>query len=284
MDERPPCPACAHGHTRPIGDKAGFSLHRCAGCSSLFVHPLPAANDATRLYADAYATVEPTPRVVVKSLERLVDGAGTWRREGRWLDVGFGDGSLLEVVAGRGWHAYGTEVARPALERARDRGWTVGETIDGFPREGFDVVSMVELVEHVPDATPFLREAFAMLRPGGLLYVSTPNARSLNARVLGTAWSVVSPPDHVVLFSPRALTGRLAGAGFRTVRTRCEGWNFAELRARPPGPETFHRQHAAVALAASLSRSPLRRAVKRGANALLSAARLGDTLKVWAMR
>jgi SAM-dependent methyltransferase len=285
------CPACGFSGATPAGTKSGFALHRCEGCRALFVHPLPASAEAAALYVDAYVEAPPMPSVVATSLGRLVDGAEPWRSEGCWLDIGFGDGSLLEVAAARGWRPFGTEIARPALERARARGFTVGADLSGpeFVPGAFDVVSLVEVVEHVPEARPFLRDAFRMLRPGGLLYVSTPNVRSLNARLLGTAWSVVSPPDHIVLFSAKALRARLAEAGFRVERVRFEGLNPAELVARirsgsPPSSETYHRQNAAVALAESLSGSPLRRALRRSANAVLSAARAGDTLKVWAVR
>ena len=285
------CPACTYAGARTAGEKYGHPLHRCADCLSLFVHPLPSGQDATRIYADSYAEATPVPSVVVDSLRKLVDGAENWRREQRWLDVGFGDGALLDVVATRGWGVFGTEVARPSLERAAAKGWTVTDDLasPAFPDEGFDVVSMVEVVEHVPAAGPFLEGAFRLLRPGGLLYLSTPNVRSLNARVLGLGWSVVSPPDHLVLWSAKALRRRLQAAGFRVLRVRFEGLNPAELiarvRSRDEGSrEGYHRQNTAVALAESLSGSPLRRAVKSTANAILSAVRLGDTLKVWATR
>jgi SAM-dependent methyltransferase len=284
------CPACHGPDTEPAGEKYGHRLHRCSACRALFVHPLPSVEDASRVYVDAYAEPAPVPEVVVRSLRALVDGAASFRREGRWLDVGFGDGALLDVIASRGWTGFGTEVARPSLERAAARGFTVGDDLESpsFPAGGFDVVSMVEVVEHVPAVEPFLAGAFRLLRPGGMLYVSTPNVRSLNARVLGPDWTVVSPPDHLVLFSAGALRRRLARAGFEVRRVRREGLNPSELRARlrssGPPPADYHRQDAAIALAESLSRSPLRRAARRAANAVLSATGLGDTLKVWAVR
>jgi SAM-dependent methyltransferase len=284
------CPACLGPDTEPAGEKCGYALHRCFGCRAVFVHPLPSVEDASRVYADAYAEPEPLPGVIVESLRALVDGAAAWRREGRWLDAGFGDGSLLDVVASRGWTAFGTEVARPSLARAAARGFTVSDDLGSasFPAGAFDVVSMIEVVEHVPAVEPFLAGAFRLLRPGGLLYVSTPNVRSLNARVLDIDWTVVSPPDHLVLFSAAALRRRLARAGFEVRRVRREGLNPSELRARlrssGPPPADYHRQDAAIALAESFSRSPLRRAARRAANAVLSATGLGDTLKVWAVR
>ncbi len=284
------CVACdTAGAQRDLGMKHGFALQECAGCRSLSVTALPTGAAASDLYQDAYREPEPPPPHAVRSLERLVDAAEPWRSQGRWLDVGFGAGDLLDIAARRGWQTYGTEVSRPALARAQARGHVVADAFaDQLFRPGsFDVVTMVELVEHVPAAAFFLGAAHRLLRPGGLLYVSTPNARSLNRRVLGSAWSVVSPPDHLVLFSPQALTARVRAAGFAVRTVRCEGLNPAELLARLRRRQlspSFHRQQAATEVAEAFTRSPLRRAAKRAANSLLSPPRLGDTIKIWSVR
>jgi SAM-dependent methyltransferase len=284
------CAACdASGAGRDLGVKDGFALRECGACRSLYVATLPTDAAASALYAEAYREPEAPPPHAVRSLERLVDAAAPWRSPGRWLDVGFGAGDLLDIAAARGWQTFGAEVSRPALARAQARGHVVADAFadEVFRPGSFDVVTMIELVEHVPAAAFFLAAAHRLLRPGGLLYLSTPNALSLNRRVLGSGWSVVSPPDHLVLFSPRALTARVRAAGFAVRTVRCEGLNPAELLARLRRRQlapAFHRQEAATQVAEAFTRSPLRRAAKRAANSLLSPPRLGDTLKIWSVR
>jgi SAM-dependent methyltransferase len=225
------------------------------------------------------------------SLERLVDSAERFRKTGRWLDVGYGGGELLAIAERHGWRCHGIEVSGQALDYGRGRGWAVTPNPSRDPRfepAAFDVVSMIELLEHVPVPAQVLRDAAGWLRPGGFLYITTPNAASLNGRILGLDWSVVSPPEHIVLWTARALRQALDTSGFRVLRIRTEGLNpselFARLRRRRGAVALVDRNQSAIALSETLSRGPLRRAVKRAVNAGLSALRLGDTLKVWAVR
>jgi hypothetical protein len=123
---------------------------------------------------------------------------------------------------------------------------------------------------------------------GGLLYVTTPNARGLNCRILGQVWSVVCPPQHLILWTPRALRVALAGAGFKTSRLRAEGFNPAEILAWVKGgqsaAESVNRYESGLALSAALERSRVRKIAKAVVNRSLSTLGLGDTLKVWASR
>jgi SAM-dependent methyltransferase len=243
-------------------------------------------------YDEQYRASDPVlTRAVTASLDSQVQSAEVYRTDGRWLDYGFGAGALLAACGRNKWLCYGVEVAAGALERGRSRGWTVAidPREDGrFPRGGFDVVSMVEFLEHVPEPATFIDEAARWLRPGGLLFITTPNARSVNRWLLGTRWSVFSPPEHLTIWTARALRNALRRRGFRVLAVRTDGLNPAEIVARfraPAGnPPSVNRNQAAFALNEAFYRTPARRATKRAANAVLSILGIGDTLKVWAER
>ena len=113
-------------------------------------------------------------------------------------------------------------------------------------------------------------------------YITTPNAWSANRWLLGAAWSVFAPPDHVTIFTPGAMTRLLASNGFSGISIRAEGFNPSELRPKPKGPEAAeaHRVNAATALCATFSATPGRRRMKSLINSALSLTRLGDTLKI----
>jgi 2-polyprenyl-3-methyl-5-hydroxy-6-metoxy-1,4-benzoquinol methylase len=148
------------------------------------------------------------------------------------------------------------------------------------------VISAIELLEHLADSDTLLAEIHRHLRPGGLFYLTTPNAASLNQRLLGPKWSVVSPPDHVTLWTIPGLRRALNRAGLRVERARTEGCNPAEIvvRARPAPPRVIDRTGAGVALSAALARHPGGRLVKTAMNAVLNFSRLGDTIKAWSVR
>src|SRR4030095_6309944 len=213
------------------------------------------------------------------------------RNTGRWLDIAYGEGGLLDTAERCGWKCYGTEISPQALGYGEQRGWVVtadAEEDPRFPRRGFDVVTMIEFLEHVTEPSSVLRSAAQWLRPGGLLYITTPNAGSLNRHFLGLDWSIFHPPEHVTIWTARGLREALAQAGFSLQQIRTEGFNpcetLARLRHRSEPAHSVDRNTAAFALNSTFSSSSFRRTVKAGINSCLSAFRIGDTLKVWAIR
>jgi len=286
------CPACHGFRQRLRGQKDGHDVWECRRCGALFMPTASTSVALHELYDHYYERARfTTPATVIASLEVLVGSAERFRKTGRWLDVGYGEGSLLNVAERHGWACHGSEVSPHALEYGRRRAWVVTPDPGGdvrFQDGAFDVVTMIELLEHVPEPTRFLAHAARWLRPGGLLYVTTPNAGSLNRRVLGLSWSTVSPPEHLVLWTAVALRRALAPAGFVPFRVRTEGCNPSEILARLRPSRSSGRQvdrnQTALALSEAFSRSPLRRTIKAALNAGLSVSRLGDTIKVWAVR
>jgi 2-polyprenyl-3-methyl-5-hydroxy-6-metoxy-1,4-benzoquinol methylase len=231
------------------------------------------------------------PPVVAASLDRLARSLAPFRVTNRWLDVGYGEGGMLTVAERHGWSCHGVDISPRALEYGAERGWVVAADASNdhrFPAGGFDVVTMIELIEHVTTPDEFFQSAARWLRPGGLLYITTPNASSLNRRVLGLDWSVIAPPEHQMLWSARGLCQALAGAGFVPRWVRTEGLNPSELcaRVRPPrtGAPPVSRNQAGLALNEVFSRSPWRRSLKGAINRVLSVLGIGDSLKVWAIR
>ena len=209
----------------------------------------------------------------------------------RWLDIGCGAGTLLQAVVNGGWEAIGTEVAPAAVDALRTAGFEalLAETGElDLPPESFDVVSMVEVIEHVPSPDGLLADAARLLRPGGALYLTTPHGRGLSPRVLRARWSLVTPPDHLQLFSLAGLRAALARAGLTVRSVATHGLNPHELVAGlRPGRERRSARcntETSYRLNESLSTKRTGAIMKRAANAALSTARLGDTVKLVAER
>lgn len=284
------CPACQGDRLRDLGQKHSHTMLSCSRCGVLFAAHAPRGG-IEGLYDAHYTAVgfTPPPPSVQRSLERVVSSAERFRQTGQWLDLGFGQGTLLGVTERHGWKCFGTELSEPALEHGRHRGWLVSRDPSHdarFAPGAFDVVTAIELLEHLGDPGYLVAEAHRWLRPGGLLYLTTPNAMSLNRRVLGIRWSVVSPPDHAVLWTARALRALLRKAGFRVDALSAEGHNPSELLAvlRRAPLAGVDRARAGVALSEQLGRNRRGAAIKTVANAVLNVLALGDTLKVRAVR
>jgi len=286
------CPACLARSASGIGAVNGFDLLRCRRCGTLFTAALPAGAEDAKDYTDYYhdANLE-IPEFVEDRLDSVAAGFEPYRRSGRWLDVGCGAGALMRAAAGRGWSVLGTEVAPGAAEAVRSQGFDVElgtlEELE-LDEDSFDVVSLVEVVEHVEDPGALIARSASLVRPGGALYLTTPHGRGISARMLGTRWSAVAPPEHLQLLSVRGVRGLLGRAGLAPRSIHAHAVNPYELvsglrrgRAETSADE---RMETGYRLNESLSSRRAGSAAKSALNGLLSLARLGDGLKVTAER
>lgn len=262
----------------PWGFSATIPQLRCRRCGSIHADCAKPVED---LYADLYRKDEAVPPVVAASLDAVVRSMSPYRTHGKWLDIGFGQGALLDAAARGGWQCHGTELSEVAFEKGRARGFITATGTEAFAEGAFDVVSLVELVEHVEAPLQFLKEARRVLRKDGCLYVTTPNAWSLNRWYLGANWTVFGPPDHITIFTPTGLRRLFQQAGFEKADLRTEGLNpFEMLHARRHAkPAEVNRVETTASLCHSFSSSPGRRRLKQLANSILSAFRVGDSLK-----
>lgn len=141
---------------------------------------------------------------------------------GRVLDVGCAAGYFLEVAREKGWDVFGYEPSAPIRETAcaalgadRVRG---GRLLDaGFERASFDLVTLWDVLEHVPDPLATLRAVGELAKPDGKLLVETQNVESLAARALGKRWQHFKHAEHLHHFHLGTLTRAFELTGWRLV-------------------------------------------------------------------
>lgn len=298
-----PCPACESTRSESRGHKNGFQMLSCKACGTLFTSHVP--ENLLEHYYDDYYDEEhlKLPDFIVARLDQIVSGFAPYRETNSFLDIGSGGGSLLEAAKRAGWQAEGVEVSRTAVEHVRGLGFEVhwGE-LEGasYPSGHFDVVTASEVIEHVADPVSMLKEVTRILRPGGLLWATTPHGRGVGARVMGLEWENVIPPNHLQLFSSLGVKTLLRRAGFHRTRVMTQGMNpfqiMQSLRGKRPSGQSAGAaalEEASVESAAShpissqelnelLTQSRARRMAKNTVNGLLNLSRLGDSLKIWA--
>ena len=145
------------------------------------------------------------------------------------LDVGCGSGDFLIQMKYCGWDVLGLEPDPEAVRTARSthRLPVVEGTLETaqLNTDGFDAVSMLHVIEHVPDPGATLRRVWRLLRPGGRLLVITPNAHSLGARAFECSWIGWEPPRHLHVFTSESLQRLLMATGFVLERRFSSGRN-----------------------------------------------------------
>jgi SAM-dependent methyltransferase len=130
-----------------------------------------------------------------------------------WLDYGCGAGGLVEFLRARGvTGAVGFEQGW-ALPRLVERGTPVITGDLEQYRGQFDVVTAIEVVEHALDPVDELRRIGSLLKPGGLLFLTTGNAEPYRGRI--AKWRYVLPEVHLSYFEPATLALALEKAGLR---------------------------------------------------------------------
>ncbi len=136
------------------------------------------------------------------------------QRDGNVLDIGCGAGNMIHHLARYG-RVQGVEVDARPVAMARARGYDVrqGDATRGIPfgDASFDLVTALDVIEHVDDDAAILREAYRVARPRGILAISTPAFQSL--------WSYNDDINgHKRRYAPHELRARVERAGFRVRR------------------------------------------------------------------
>ena len=229
MTEHRPCGCC--GEMAQLArrfTKNGYTIVRCCVCGLQYVNQLPAPAELRTIYGEEFFHVgkkfsgHPASAGLINARQRVeaVRGLAAVGRT-RWLDVGCATGDFLACAASVVDEVSGIELSAFAAEKARERDLdvTTGDFLQAeVPRTAFDVVSMWDYVEHVPDPAANLEKAFDVLKLGGYLALSTGDVDSLLARLAGRFWHLMIPPRHLYFFSSVTIRRLLTAAGFDLVQ------------------------------------------------------------------
>lgn len=275
------CILCGSPRLVPLSRYQRAHLVRCEDCSMVFAARIPTEDELARHYHD-YGHAWCDSSITRHRYRELLVGFEPNRSTNRILDFGCGAGFFLEEARAHGWEAYGTEYSGFALEVARSKQLEVVAApigSDTFAEGFFDVVTAFEVFEHVRDPRDKVDLIAHLLRSGGLLYCTTPNFNALTRRVLGPRWNVIDYPEHLCYFTPRTLRRCLTGIGLVAESIRSTGVSLSWLRGQTVSVENGHVSSADEEIRALIETSPLLRATKHAANAVLSGTGMGDTLK-----
>jgi len=215
-----PCNLCGGTQTTPFCPSNGRGLVQCQGCGLVYVSPRPDPEELYKLYGESYfhnndsgtvgytnylkdeGNIRQTFRRRLKHLEQFI-------KPGRALDIGCATGFFLAEAETRGWQAEGVDVSEFAVQYARDQVGVSARQGDllrmDLPAGAYDLVTMWDVIEHVPDPMAFIERAAALLRSGGVFVLATPDVDSLPARLTGKRWVGYKLSEEHPETSPRFL-------------------------------------------------------------------------------
>ena len=203
---------------------------RCSSCGLVFSNPRPHSSEIAKGYAESE-----DQEYLQESSNRSINAhisLATIRRfkpAGKLLEIGSAAGYFLNA-ARTDFEVTGVEPSRWAAAEAKRR-FGVEVKVVGFleaalPDASFDVVAAVDVIEHLEDPVAFIRECRRVLKPGGVLYLMTPDIESLSARLLGGSWWGLRPV-HIYYFSRRTLGDLLKREGLEVELVRSFGRIFS---------------------------------------------------------
>jgi len=219
------CPSCGHVHNRHYWTEAGLAeVFRNANAGQL---------------ADASGNHDSKRAVWMPVVDRVVGLLGGHRavagQENRpvWVDVGCGDGALVMTAGDCGFAAVGLDARPESVSRIRELGFNAMQ--HDFMTLNFevvvDVLSMMDVLEHIPYPREALRKAAQVLRPGGLIVLSMPDLmcsswKIMDAAKLNPYWLEI---EHYHNFSRDRIVALLDEAGFEVVDFAIPGRYKAQM-------------------------------------------------------
>lgn len=215
------CPICK-GKTTPYVVN-NLSLFHCRSCQLIFQPPQKKVffneknwgKEDPRWSRETYEMKKQTFRYLLKSLKKILP------KNGKALDVGTGTGAFLEIAREFKLQVMGLEPDKKFAKEAKNRLNIVSSTLDkaDLKSKYFDFISFFDVLEHLPNPSEALKKTFQLLKPDGLVLISTPSLGSLSFKLMGPSWFHFKK-EHLFYFSPKSLKRLLETNGFKIIEEK----------------------------------------------------------------
>ncbi|MDR1045512.1 MAG: class I SAM-dependent methyltransferase [Candidatus Adiutrix sp.] len=219
------CPVCDEPPEKGLFIKDGFRHVKCAGCGLIYVSLILREDVLDRYWREELAwtgVLNSGPQMELDRRKYLYGLELAEARLGgrRLLDIGSGPGGFVKVAEERGWESSALEFNQESSRKLAEAGFKVivkNLELSDLPDQSFDLISLWEVLEHLPEPRATLAEARRLLAPGGLILILVPNARSLVTRLLHEKSNTFGGHSHLNHFHPASLRRLLESLGLAIV-------------------------------------------------------------------
>ncbi len=194
-------------------------IFKCLNCTLMFAQQ----DKNIGYYADKYANMVDEEYIKEESGRRkacitILERIEKHKKAGHMLEIGCANGFFLDEARRRNWEVRGVEISKWAASYAKEKlnlNIIEGSIKDvAFPDKFFDVIVMLDVLEHLPDPKHALLKMRKILKNDGILYISIPDISSAMSRVLRAKWWGINK-FHLFYFSKKTLEKMLYACGFR---------------------------------------------------------------------
>lgn len=229
------CQLCGGTGQRTRFVEPPFAVLECAQCGLVYVTPRLSGEALQKVYgagywksdnpkSRGYADYAREASLYLRTFRRRMRLVSRFVRPGaRVLDVGCAAGYFLQVMSEAGHDVLGVEpstaiatIAQRELgaDRVHVGSLDSAPAAAGYRNGSFDLVTLWDVIEHIPDPQATLHRVRRLLAPGGRLLLETQNVQSRWARLLGRRWHHYKHEEHLYHFTPTTIARLLADCGF----------------------------------------------------------------------
>jgi 2-polyprenyl-3-methyl-5-hydroxy-6-metoxy-1,4-benzoquinol methylase len=227
------CIVCNGSDHRVVFQEFGIDILKCSSCGHVFSSHVASQDydgyfGADRVESeDQFWWNEAHGRMYEDFCRRFVAGKG-----GKLLDVGCGLGYFIQWMSGySSWQVFGYEISRQAVDFARSKlmlqNVFCGRVEDSrFTEKSFDIITLWDVIEHIPDPSPLLSYLSSLLTSEGMLFLHTPNVKvqlpkaKLKRLLKGMQSNIhyLEARDHINIYSTKTIAQVLRRNGYSNVR------------------------------------------------------------------
>jgi len=243
------CNLCGLDNSRIIYRVNDSNVVKCRKCGLMYINPRPKPEIFEEVYNTQYfenqnfyksdkflygykeyISEEEDIRVSFRRIFEKLQRYGI--EKGRLLEIGCAMGFFLDAARENGWQVHGVEISKRAVEYATEK---LGLQVlnrslkdSDFPKEFFKAVVLLDVIEHLGNPLLELYKYHRLLKPGGILVLSTINVDSLIARLLGKRWEDLRrTEEHLFIFSKKTMVDMLKKARFEPIHIEQYGRYFS---------------------------------------------------------
>ncbi len=235
------CPGCESKNSKNIIKKDHLNIVKCLDCETVFVNPI--FNED--YYRKTYQSKE-----YQEIVKELGEDSHNYRKERfgqervgimkkflknksniKYLDIGSSTGFVVEAAQEVGWDAMGIELNPSAVQFGKKRGLKIikGDLLDcNLNNKKFDVISLFDVLEHLPSPRATINEVIKKLKPEGIIFLYVPNFDSASRILMGDQAHFIWPSHHLNYYNPKTIKNFLDSFPLRVEYIATEGLDIED--------------------------------------------------------